>query len=89
MKSGFYVSEQGDYVYVFGGKIIIKGGIISENEVGITIGESDSSFKTSEIGNDTDAEFNKDRPRTHLVFDNLKSIQCVIDVLEGLKNKLK
>lgn len=87
-ESGFCARE-GDYQYVFGGRIIITSFFI-EGIGGVCIRAAKES---AEIGVDVTAVpqeglYDESTPETQLVFANTKSIDVMIKQLTLIKNKL-
>lgn len=86
MESGFYSSEDGNRIFVvFGGKIGVVQNKV-EKQAGIYLQELDN---THEIGEYRPEEFNEEKTTIHLLFEDAKSIDILIEDLLEAKNELE
>lgn len=87
MESGLYCSEDEKNAYVvFGGKInTVAAKDDEEKIVAILLQELD---KKLEIGTKKSEDWDKEKPTIHLIFNNTKSIDVLIDLLQSAKQQL-
>lgn len=88
MESGIYCNENEDKLYiVFGGKIGVIAAKDSGNKnVALMLQELDSKV---EIGKEEPEEFDEKKPTIHLIFEDTKSIDVVMDILSTAKKQLE
>ena len=88
-ESKFYKLEDGSYEYVCGGKIVFDGEVdYDKKEAKLIISEAEDIHEIGSKETYVKDASAKDKPHTYIVFNNIKSIQAMIDSLEDLKDGL-
>ena len=88
MESGIYISDNKNDTYViFGGRIGLAVGkrTVKGNEYKCL--GAQTLDKTYNVGESIKEKWNYSKPSVHLLFDNEKSIDAIIESLDKLKDK--
>jgi len=91
VESGFYASENGELIVVFGGRIILGGSASIDNETGevereLSLYEGKKQYEIGEDITEDERPAYEDFHPVRLIFRDDKSIDVLIEQLQEIKN---
>lgn len=89
-ESGFYKLEDDSYEYICGGKIVFDGETdLDKNESKLIISEAKEYHEIGSSEDYKEDNYNKNKPRTYVIFKNKKSVEAMMYHLELFMKHLK